>query len=260
MLVTYTETNELGETKTYTATFQLSTQYLIGISVEQEPYDMEYMVGESLDLTGIKVVADYADGTTADVTSSCTYSPANGYTFVSDSEGEINISYTEDGITKTTSITVLVEPVPVFTGISVTTPPTKTEYHYGETLDYTGIVVEGMWSDGRTEIVTPDCTYSPNDGDTVFANTSGTVVVSYTRDGVTYTDNFYLTILEPEVSVLEYTNYIVDNVNRQIVITSLQEQDMITKGVTIAYIPKEVMRDGVMYEVLIGQYSTNSYY
>lgn len=111
--VTYEETTEVGDLKIYTTEFYLSTQYLLSISVEQEPDKDTYTVGESLDLTGIRVVADYIDGSVVDVTSDCTFSPDTGYTFTSTEEGEIEISYTEDGITATTSTTVSVKEVPV---------------------------------------------------------------------------------------------------------------------------------------------------
>lgn len=254
VLVTYTETNELGETKTYTATFQLSTQYLIGISVEQEPYDMEYIVGESLDLTGIKVVADYADGSTADVTSSCTYSPADGYTFVSDSEGEINISYTEDGITETTSITVLVEPIPVFTGISIDTLPNKLEYYPGQTLDYTGIVVHGLWSDGRTENVTADCTFNPANGTRLSSNDSTTVTVNYIRNNTLYTDTFSVMLLIPELD-LKYFDYSMQTENgvNVIYLRNVKVDEVLADNLKLLYIPAEYTDEdsGLTYQTVI---------
>lgn len=109
--VTYIETTELGEHITYNTSFQLSTQYLIGISVEQEPNKMEYYVGDMIDLTGISVVADYSDGTTKNVTEECSYSPGNGHAFESEGTNAVNISYTEDGITCTTSLSIYVMPL-----------------------------------------------------------------------------------------------------------------------------------------------------
>lgn len=111
ILVTYTEIDELGEEKTYETSFYLSTQYLTGIYVEQEPAKTEYYVGDNLALAGIRVMADYADGSTKDVTSQCTYSPADGTVFEEEGNQTINISYTEHGITATTEQYLYVAPL-----------------------------------------------------------------------------------------------------------------------------------------------------
>lgn len=113
--VRYSETTEIGDVKNYETEFYLDVVYLTSIYVAQDPATTEYYVGDTLDLSGIQVIADYSDGSTADVTGSCTYVPANGYEFIATSEGEIRISYTEDGILATTStfVTVQAEPEPV---------------------------------------------------------------------------------------------------------------------------------------------------
>ena len=48
--------------------------------------------------------------------------------------------------------------------IEVETPPDKTEYIEGETLDYTGLVVVGIYNDGTSEVITDSCTYTPANG------------------------------------------------------------------------------------------------
>lgn len=188
VLVTYVETNEVGEQKTYTTTMLLSTQYIVGISVEQEPTKDEYWIGESLDLTGIRVIADYVDGTTKDVTADCVYSPVDGYTFVSADEGEIYITYTERGITVDTMTAVAVKEV-LIEEIKVTTPPNKMEYYAGEDLDLTGIVVTAFYNNGDTVDITSSCTFNPADGDVLTAENS---VVEITYDE-------YMCVLETTV-------------------------------------------------------------
>ena len=49
--------------------------------------------------------------------------------------------------------------------IEVETPPDKTEYTEGEVLDYTGLVVVGVYNDGTSEDITASCIYTPADGD-----------------------------------------------------------------------------------------------
>ena len=49
--------------------------------------------------------------------------------------------------------------------IEVETPPDKTEYTEGEVLDYTGLVVVGVYNDGTSEDITASCIYTPADED-----------------------------------------------------------------------------------------------
>ena len=79
-----------------------STIPLVSIAVTTAPTTTEYTPGETLDLTGIVVTATYLDNTTSVVTNSCTFSPADGAT-LSESDTSVSISYTEAGVTKTTS-------------------------------------------------------------------------------------------------------------------------------------------------------------
>lgn len=52
----------------------------VSMAVTTQPTKASYATGETLDLTGIVVTATYADGTIGNVTSGCTFSPANGTT------------------------------------------------------------------------------------------------------------------------------------------------------------------------------------
>ena len=42
----------------------------------------------------------------------------------------------------------------LFVDIQITSPPTKTFYYYGEDIDVTGMVVEGIYPDGTSEVIT----------------------------------------------------------------------------------------------------------
>lgn len=58
------------------------------------------------------------------------------------------------------------------TGIEVTSPPTKTTYKAGENIDLTGIAVTATFSDGNTQDITSECTFSPSAGTVVYENTT----------------------------------------------------------------------------------------
>ena len=67
----------------------------------------------------------------------------------------LTVSYTENGITKTTTYDVSVKDI--VTGIGIKTNPNKTQYKYGEELDLTGATISVVKGSGTVEIpVTED--------------------------------------------------------------------------------------------------------
>lgn len=68
---------------------------IVKIEVTQLPNKVEYYEGESLDLTGLIVTGTYNDGQTINVTSSCTYEPADGDTLVGIGSQDIIATYGE---------------------------------------------------------------------------------------------------------------------------------------------------------------------
>ena len=67
----------------------------------------------------------------------------------------LTVSYTENGVTKTTTYDVSVKDI--VTGIEIKTNPNKTEYKYGEELDLTGATISVVKGSGTVEIpVTED--------------------------------------------------------------------------------------------------------
>ena len=77
------------------------------------------------------------------------------------------------------------------TGISITTPPTKTAYHYGEVFNPSGVKITASYDDGTTEILDDsDYTYSPTTALTENMN----ITFSYTYNGVTKTATQAVTV------------------------------------------------------------------
>ncbi len=58
------------------------------------------------------------------------------------------------------------------TGIEVTTPPTKTSYKAGEKINLAGMVVKANFSDGSSQDITSQCTFSPSAGTIVYEDTT----------------------------------------------------------------------------------------
>ena len=170
---------------------------LNGISVDSAPTKTVYTVGENFNPAGVVVIAVYLDGSTKMIDNFTVQDGNNlphGKTFVT-------LSYTEEGVTKTISVPICV--VNPLTGISVPTPPTKTNYFTGETFDDTGMIVTAEYADGSTK---PVCNYTITGGNEL-ALESTFITVSYTEDGVTKTvsvpirvDNFDGTIGKPKLN------------------------------------------------------------
>ena len=130
----YTANNGIIGTTSYPITI---TNTIQSVAIETLPTKVKYNVKETLDTTGGKLKITRATGTTEII--DITKEMISGF----DSSKEntklpLTISYTENGITKTTIFTVSVED-PITSMVMKTTP--KTEYKYGEPLDLsTGVI------------------------------------------------------------------------------------------------------------------------
>ena len=160
-----------GEDATFTVTVQAVT-----LAITSAPTKTSYVVGETLDLTGIQVTAT-AGGVGTDVTSQCRFSPADGSTITE--AGTITITATYGTKTATTTVTAY-----ALSGIAITTQPTKTAYIVGDALDLTGIAVTAT-AGQITRDVTADCTFSPANGSTL--STAGSVTITASFGGFTAT-------------------------------------------------------------------------
>ena len=156
------------------------------------PTKTSYTAGENLNLTGIAVKAKFSDGTEQDVTSECTFSPANGTVLYEDTS-EVVVSWNYGGAATYTAK----QPITVkrlLTGIAITTAPTKTTYYKGDSLDLTGMVVTATFNSGVTEEVTSLCTSNPASGSALSSYGTVTVTVTYTENGVTKTTTTNVTV------------------------------------------------------------------
>ena len=138
---------------------------LTGISVTRNPLKATYKPGESVDYTGMVVTATYSSGATADVTSKCHCSPAQGE-LVRDT---VTITYIYGANSKSCTLNLTVASY----SLNVYSLPTQTTYTPGEVVDYSGAVIL-MW-EGLEYIqnVTDLCSYTPDvDGDRTIVTVS----------------------------------------------------------------------------------------
>lgn len=117
------------------------------------PDKTDYVVGESLNTTGMQLRANYTDGTTTTITSG--WSAACDLT----KAGASTVTVTYGGKTVTFAVTVRAQEVEVtkevtLRSLSILTMPQKTEYTVGDSFDPTGLVLLATYSDGTTKKIT----------------------------------------------------------------------------------------------------------
>lgn len=152
-------------------------KYPVLIHITSMPSKTSYIAGEQLNLAGMVVKAVFSNNVEYDVTDQCTFSPANG-TVLTSSDTSVTATYTwhPTGTSFTATQAITVKGI---VGISVATPPTKTDYIINETLDLTGMVVHLNYDDSTYDDITADCTYVPANGATLDDDTLTAVAISY---------------------------------------------------------------------------------
>lgn len=221
------------------------------IRIDRYPNKLSYEKGELLDYTGIQVTAVYTDGSEMDVSNQLIFDPVSG-TPASMNMTSVTVSYMQEEDSSSRSEQFDIE-VYEFTGIVVDQEPTKTSYHVGEAIDYSGIVIMGEYSNDVRENVTTACTFTPVNG-TIITSTGMTgVVVEYDRPGDRdYFTNFSIDIDEAE-PILKYLIYSIDNINRIIYVTGLEVDEIAADGISNLVIPTSYTdtESGITYEIVI---------
>jgi len=113
---------------------------------------LSYMVGDALDISGLKVLGNYNDDTTKLET--ITKSNITGFDSSRSASNQV-LTITVSG--KTATFTVNVESItseaPMLESITIENPATKLSYTAGEDLDLLGLKVVGLYNDGTTQVV-----------------------------------------------------------------------------------------------------------
>ena len=145
-------------------------------------YTTTFNVGNTFSYGGT-VIAAYSDGTTADVTSSTTFS---GYNMSTAGTQTVTASYTEDGVTVTATYSITVYKVLT----KITLSGQTTSLARGATFSFGGTVT-ATYNDGSTANVTSSTTFS---GYNMSVAGTYTVTASYTYRSVTKTATYTLTV------------------------------------------------------------------
>lgn len=148
-----------------TVDFSILVVDITGIEIKTPPTKQEYLVGNTLDSTGLTVLVKYTDGTSEAITSGFTVSELDSSSI---GEKEITVAYKNH----TATFKVLVYELQ---GIRITHYPEKTYYRVGGTFDPTGLVVVTMRTDNTEKEIT-DYTVSGFDSSKTGTKT---ITVSY---------------------------------------------------------------------------------
>jgi hypothetical protein len=179
---TYTLTVTIGgKTATFTVTVSATTDNAVlqSIAITSSPTKTVYTLNEALDISGLVVTGAYSDGTTKTETVSLVN--ISGYN--ADTAGQQTLTITIGGKTATFTVTVSATDNAVLQSIAVTSSPTKTVYELSESLDISGLVVTGAYSDGTTKLETVSLANISGYN----ANTAGTYPLTVTIGGKTAT-------------------------------------------------------------------------
>ena len=208
--VSYTE-KRVTKSTTITVTVSKKPEETKVLSEITASYDNTIPVPEGTNLDDIKskvtVTATYKVGNTT------TTAVVTGFTLsgnlVAGQNNVVTVSYTENGVTKSTTITVTVSKKPeetkVLSGITASYD-NSTPVPAGTTLDYikSRIVVTATYKVGSTTTtaVVADFTLSGN----LTAGQNNVVTVSYTENGVTVTTTITVTVREVPKVVITIQN------------------------------------------------------
>ena len=191
------DSSSLGE-KTITVTYKednktVSTTFKIEI-IEKEvkdivltpPTKVKYVEGQSLDLTGGKVIVSYNDDTSEKI--DLTSDMVSGYD--KDHLGKQTITVTYQGKTATFEVEVIKKEA---TKIELVTPPDKVEYIRGQKLNLEGARIKVTYNDGDTKLI--DVTEKMCSGFDSSSLGQKTVTITYENKTVSFTVNVVERIL-----------------------------------------------------------------
>ena len=201
------------------------------IEIENLP-KTKYVVGQALDLTGLKLKVMYDNGTEEIVETGYTSSIENGTIFNNVENKTIEISYKE----KTTSfdIDVVKKQVEKLKGISA---PTKTKYKVGEALDLSGVKFKAIYNDGEEKEIETGYTSSIPNGTILDTIGYNPIILEY--EGKTITALVFVGEIAIEsISINTEPDKVVYQVGEQLDLTGLSikvkyengEEDIIKSG------------------------------
>lgn len=175
------------------------------IEIISLPSKLKYKKDEYFNSSGLVVKATYNNGTSAEISDYVISYPDMS------SAGIKTVTITYDEQTATFDITVI-----AIAKIEITTPPTRTEYHKGDAVDTTGMVVSTVWTDGSKEVLADGYTVSELDSTETGEKT---ITVTYQ----TFTATFNVTVVADTagIRISHYPNKVYYKIGESLDTTGL---------------------------------------
>jgi len=120
-----------------TTTFDIDVRGMASLQIAQPPTKLDYIQGDSLDLTGLKVMGKWEGFPDEEL--AITANDITGF-------NTNNVGIQHVTVTKNEKSDFFDVEVMALTSIELDKPPTKTDYKVGEPLDLTGIMVYGNYT------------------------------------------------------------------------------------------------------------------
>ena len=150
-----------------------------------------YTVGDTLDTSDITTTASFTDSTSQTVQG--TYDTTNVNMAIAGTYS-IGVSYTLNGVTKTTSVSITVSSAPVQVELaSISATKTATTFAVGDTLTLNDITVTATYTNNQSSEVTSDAVIDSSNVDMTTVGTY-TIGVSYSEGGITKTATITITV------------------------------------------------------------------
>ena len=223
------------------------------ISIESLPVKTDYLVGDELDVAGLRILVRYEGGRNEIIDEGFTISPA---VFTSAGTHSVTVGY--EGFRCGFNVMVKTREESV-TGIGVLTLPRKTEYAPGEDLQTAGLSIRCYTEDGGHFDVSSGLDCSPTWFD---KEGEQTVTVTYAEKTCTFTVRVKEDKVVTGISVLTMPSTRSYTVGDRLDITGLTIQvnsnkgsEILTEGFTV--MPKVLATPGTQeISVLYGQFRT----
>lgn len=175
---------------------------LTGITIDSKPNKLDYYVNDSLNLSGLKVVAHYDDGNSSEILD-YEYSPKNLTTVGTET---VTITYKGKSVTFDVNVKAI-----ELTSISIKSKPKLVNYYKGEKFDSSGLSIYLNYNNGKIDTVISGFATSIVDG-TVLNNVGAIeVLVSYAGFTTSYSINVLDVTVENAIikSLPNKINYVV---------------------------------------------------
>lgn len=164
---------------------EVNKKKLKSIKIKTVPSKTTYFVGDLISVSGLSIEAKYDNGNTETINSGFSCSPKK---FEKTGKQTVTVSYSG----KKTSFDVNVKN-PVISEIAVKTPPNKTEYIIGDSLDTSGLTLSAIYNNGSQKTISGGFNCNPTK---LVSPGNREITVSYGD----FTTSFYVNVREDYVN------------------------------------------------------------